>query len=215
MLVPEAFDLPVDTSVLDRLGIAYRVEGMHSSLFWYRSYAPAVGEDLQFTVSFLSESWCSIVPWLYHADFDAGYNCAWPLSGWRRPDRDLPTAGRVELTDVPDFCGSLWGQLAAGLAVEPVEPAVRSQFRCGGFGLFLAGDPPEDPEGRALWLLNTGCDSSVETRSQRCHLARGFIQAQLDQLWALEIPVWAGALQGLRSETQRQASAWGFRVPKV
>ena len=205
----------MSVGVLDRLGVAYTVAGMNTVLFWYRSYAPAVDSACPWAVCFMRPEWSDLQPWLYHAGFDAGYASEWPTVGWRRPNREIPTTGRVTLTDTEFLSGCLWGQMAAGIAVEPVEPRVRSQFRRLGFELYISGDPPEDPVGRAEWLLAAEYPQDSGIVESRRVLARRLIQAELNRFFKTPTPVWAGHLQRLQAETRAQAVSWGFSVPKV
>jgi hypothetical protein len=215
VLVPESFAAAVDTHVLDRLGIVYRTQEIPSSVFWYRSYQPPLGTSQRWSVSFLTEPWQTLMPVLYHAGFDAGYSSPWPTVGWRKPNRDIATVGSIYLTDVEGFSGSLWGQLAAGTPVEPVQASVRSSLRRWGFELYLAGDPPEDSVGRAEWLLNSDTQIGTDILDQRRDRARLLIQAALTDLFQDPVPIWAGHLRQLQQEIRCHAQRWGFSVPKV
>jgi hypothetical protein len=213
--VPELFDRPVDTGVLDRLGIDYRTGEIPSSVFWYRSSQPLLGSVQRWSVNFLSEPWQALMPVLYHAGFDAGYSSPWPTVGWRKPNRDIATVGSIYLTDADSFSGSLWGQLAAGTPVEPVQASVRSSLRSWGFELYLAGDPPEDSMGRAEWLLNSDTQIGTDILVQRRDRARLLIQSALTDLFQDPVPIWAGHLRQLQQEIRCHAQRWGFSVPKV
>lgn len=211
--VPEAFDLPVFTERLDRLGVRYAVQGLPGELFWWRGYAPARSENV-YSINF-SGSWSQTVPWLYHAGFSAGWDSAWPEdSPWPLPAVELSHGGRVVLTDVHSTCGSLWGQLASrDITVEPVDPRVRQQLREQGFGLLLSGDPPSDPVGKTEWLLAGEVpNNSAEINQDNTRLARDRIRAALKQYLGLRSPVWARDWQAFVLELRQQAVRWGFEV---
>lgn len=204
--VPEGFDRPVVTGCMDRRNLCYNLVALPSALSWYKSFQPALDHTHAWHVGF-ENSWLDTLPGLYHADFSAGYSGAWPNTGWLRPSV-LPSGGSVYLTDAPNMCGSMWGQLAGGIPIEPVCAAVRSQFRDCGLRLHFSGDPPESVEDRCAWLLGGCVDLTVVQHNQS--VARQLIQQLLGQWFGLPAPVWAKFSQRYRRVVLDHADAWGF-----
>lgn len=204
--VPEGFDRPVVTACMDLRGLSYTVVGLPSELSWYRGFEPALDKHHSWHVCF-TDSWLDTVPGLYHADFSAGYSGAWPSVGWLRPSV-LPSGGSVYLTDVPNMCGSVWGQLAAGTPIEPVCDSVRQEFVNHGLRLHLPGRPPVSVEDRCAWLLSGSVDHTV-THHNRC-VARRRIAHAVVEWFAPTAPVWARDSVRHRHSVLDHAAAWGL-----
>lgn len=206
--VPEGFDRPVVTGCMDRRGLAYTLVDLPVALSWYRSSTSHLNSPCTWHVCF-ADSWLDTVPGLYHADFSAGYSGAWPSSGWPRPGV-LPTGGAAVLSDAVSMSGQLWGYLAQGVPVEPVRCSMRRQFRQWGFGLHIAGDPPESVEDRCVWLLESSVDPGVTAHNQT--VARSIIAGEILHWFAEIPPVWARDTMHHRRRVLDHAVAWGLAV---